>query len=66
MKALEAVIASGIDPSRILPGTGCASNKEAIDLTRHSLEVGCKNVLVMPPFFFKSLTDANVVSAIVS
>ena len=56
-EGLEALIDEGIAPSRILAATGCAALPEAIDLTRHAVEWGCAGVLVLPPFFWKGVTD---------
>ena len=57
---LEALIAAGIDPARILAGTGCAALPETIELTRHAVECGCAGALVLPPFFFKDVTADGV------
>ncbi len=59
---LEAVLAAGVAPRQILPGTGCAAIPDAVHLTRHAAGLGCKNVLVMPPFFFKDVSDDGVVA----
>lgn len=59
---LEAVLAAGIAPQRVLPGTGCAAIPDAVHLTRHAAGLGCKTVLVMPPFFFKDVSDNGVVA----
>lgn len=58
---LDAVLAAGIAPDRILPGTGCAALTDAVALTRHAVERGCRNTLVMPPFFFKDVPEDGVV-----
>lgn len=59
-EGLEAVLAAGVPAAKILPGTGCAAPGDTVDLTRHALECGCENVLVMPPFFFKDVSDQGV------
>jgi len=57
---LDALIAAGIAPSRLIPGTGCAAFSDTVTLTRHALQVGCARCLVLPPFFFKDLGDDAV------
>lgn len=57
---LEAVLKGGIAPHRVLPGTGCSAMPDTVRLTRHAADVGCKTVLVMPPFFFKDVSDDGV------
>src|SRR5215813_6266959 len=50
---LEALIAAGIAPGRIVAGTGCAALPETIELTRHAIDCRCAGALALPPFFFK-------------
>jgi 4-hydroxy-tetrahydrodipicolinate synthase len=57
---IDALLAAGIPASRIIVATGCAAFRDAIELARHALSVGCPRCLVMPPFFFKDLSDAAV------
>jgi 4-hydroxy-tetrahydrodipicolinate synthase len=52
---LEALLAAGIDPRRVLAGTGCAALPETVELTRHAVACGCAGALVLPPFFFKDI-----------
>ena len=61
MAGLEAVLAAGIPAAQVLPGTGCAALPDTVRLTRHAIDHGCCNVLVMPPFFFKDVSDSGVV-----
>jgi 4-hydroxy-tetrahydrodipicolinate synthase len=57
---LDALIAAGIAPSQLVPGTGCAAFSDTVALTRHAVQVGCSRCLVLPPFFFKDLGDDAV------
>jgi len=57
---LDALLAAGISPRRIMAGTGCASLPETIELTRHAVQSHCAGALVLPPFFFKALSDEGV------
>ena len=59
-EGLDALLAAGIAPSRIVAATGCASLPETIALTRHAVESNCAGALVLPPFFFKAVTDEGV------
>jgi 4-hydroxy-tetrahydrodipicolinate synthase len=60
MAALEALVDAGIDPARLIPGTGCAALTDSIALTRHALDLGVKGTLTLPPFFYKPVTDEGV------
>jgi len=57
---LDGLLAAGIAPSQILAATGCASLPETIDLTRHAVQSHCAGALVLPPFFFKGVSDEGV------
>jgi 4-hydroxy-tetrahydrodipicolinate synthase len=63
MTALEALIASGVSSSQLIPGTGCAAITDSIALTRHAVEQGCLGVLMLPPFYYKPVTDQGVFDA---
>jgi len=57
---LEALLRGGIAPRQIVVGTGCASLTDTLALTRHALENGVARCLVLPPFFYKNLSDDAV------
>lgn len=54
---LEAMRESGIAGEQLLPGTGACSVPETIALTRHALSVGVHQVVVLPPFYYKSPSE---------
>ena len=60
---LEAAVAGGIEPARLLPGTGVASVRETVELTRHALSVGVTTVVMLPPYYYKGVTDEGVFAA---
>lgn len=55
--ALEAA-----DGLAVVPGTGCASLTDTATLTRYALQAGADSALVVPPFFFKNVSDAGVLA----
>lgn len=57
---LDALLAAGIPPERLAVSTGAAAFPDAVALTRHALQTGCPRCLVMPPFFWKDLSDEAV------
>lgn len=60
-KALvEAAFKSGISPNQVMIGTGCCALTDSVDLTRHAVSLGCKKVLVLPPFYYKNMSDAGL------
>jgi len=60
MAGLEALLAGGVPPERILAATACAALPDTIALTRHAVAAGCIGALVLPPFFFKGVGDDGV------
>ncbi|PRX28478.1 4-hydroxy-tetrahydrodipicolinate synthase [Paraburkholderia sp. BL18I3N2] len=54
---LDDVIEAGLDPAQMLPGTGSCALPDAIALTRHACEAGCAGALMLPPFFYKGVSD---------
>ncbi|WP_087725502.1 dihydrodipicolinate synthase family protein [Pandoraea sp. PE-S2T-3] len=62
MALLDHLIDAGLDPRRMLPGTGCCALPETVALTRHAVARGCAGVLMLPPFFYKGITDDGLYS----
>ncbi|MBV9523615.1 MAG: dihydrodipicolinate synthase family protein, partial [Alphaproteobacteria bacterium] len=62
-RALDAVLAAGIAPERVILGTGCAAIPDTVELTRAAAETGCAGALVLPPFFFKGVEGEGVFRA---
>ncbi|HET6234359.1 MAG TPA: dihydrodipicolinate synthase family protein [Acetobacteraceae bacterium] len=54
---LEAVITGGVRPERLLPGTGVAALTETVELTRHALSLGVNRVVMLPPFYYKGISE---------
>ncbi len=60
-KALvEAAFEGGISPQQVMIGTGCCALTDSVDLTRHAVSLGCRKVLVLPPFYYKNMSDAGL------
>jgi 4-hydroxy-tetrahydrodipicolinate synthase len=57
---LDELVAAGIDPSRIMPGTGCCSITETVALTAHAVKHGCVGVLMLPPFYYKDVSEEGL------
>lgn len=57
---LEAVADSGVDPARLVPGTGVCSAPETIELTRHAYGCGARTVLLLPPFYYPSPSEEGL------
>lgn len=60
MTLLDALVAAGIDPLRMMPGTGCCSITETVELTAHAVKHGCAGVLMLPPFYYKNVNEGGL------
>jgi 4-hydroxy-tetrahydrodipicolinate synthase len=61
---LERLIASGIPANVLLPGTGCCALPDTVALTRHAVQNGCFGVLMLPPFYYKGVSDDGLFKSI--
>lgn len=56
----DALLEAGIPASKLMPGTGACSITDAVSLTRHSVLHGAAGVLMIPPFYYKGVSDDGV------
>ncbi|MGZ6124093.1 MAG: dihydrodipicolinate synthase family protein, partial [Myxococcales bacterium] len=59
-RLLEAVLESGISAQKLIPGTGCSALPDTIRLSRKAARAGCAGVLMLPPFYYKNLTEEGL------
>ena len=57
MMLLDRLVEAGIDTSRMMPGTGCCALTETVKLTQHAVNLGCAGTLMLPPFYYKGVSD---------
>ena len=57
---LEELVAAGVDPSRLMPGTGCCSITDTVELTSQAVKLGCAGVLMLPPFYYKGVGEEGL------
>ena len=60
IELLDRLIEGGIDPARMMPGTGCCALPDSVRLTAHAVKLGCGGVLMLPPFYYKGLSDEGL------
>ncbi len=54
---LDELAEGNIDPNVLMPGTGCCSIGDTVELTKHAVSNGCAGVLMLPPFYYKNVSD---------
>ncbi|GHB17662.1 dihydrodipicolinate synthase family protein [Salinicola rhizosphaerae] len=57
---LERLVEADIDTSRLMPGTGCCAIADSVVLTRHAVEQGVGGVLMLPPFYYKGVSEEGL------
>ena len=57
IELLDRLVDAGIDRNRMLPGTGCCALTDTVRLTRHAVNLGCVGNLMLPPFYYKGVSD---------
>jgi 4-hydroxy-tetrahydrodipicolinate synthase len=57
MSTLTALIEGGLKPEHLMPGTGATSIDATVKMTRHAVNHQCAGVLMLPPFYYKDVTD---------
>jgi 4-hydroxy-tetrahydrodipicolinate synthase len=62
MTILEAA-AKAVGPERLMPGTGVNALPETIELTRHALSLGVTRVVMLPPNYYKGVSDEGLFRA---
>jgi 4-hydroxy-tetrahydrodipicolinate synthase len=60
-RLLEAVLAAGVPAGALVPGTGACALGDAVRLTSLAVRSGCAGVLVLPPFYYKGVSDEGLV-----
>jgi len=54
---LDRLVGAGVDPARMMPGTGCCALSDSVRLTAHAVKLGCAGALMLPPFYYKGVSD---------
>jgi 4-hydroxy-tetrahydrodipicolinate synthase len=57
LELLERLVEAGLDPARMMPGTGCCALPDSVRLTAHAVKLGAAGVLMLPPFYYKGVSD---------
>ena len=60
MALVDAVVEGGIPANVLVPGTGAPSAEDTIELTSHAVKAGAKGVVMLPPYYYKDVSDEGV------
>ena len=56
----DTLLEAGVPASVLMPGTGAPALPDAVELTRHASRIGAAGVLMLPPFYYKNVSDDGV------
>ncbi|MFK8079053.1 MAG: dihydrodipicolinate synthase family protein [Granulosicoccus sp.] len=57
---LESALHGGITGEQLLPGTSSCSVPETIELTRHAVQCDVRACVLLPPFYYKGVSDEGL------
>jgi 4-hydroxy-tetrahydrodipicolinate synthase len=60
---LERLASDGIPAQVLLPGTGCCAIPDTVRLTERAVQLGAAGVLMLPPFYYKNVTEEGLFAA---
>ncbi|MBI1737251.1 MAG: dihydrodipicolinate synthase family protein [Candidatus Rokubacteria bacterium] len=60
IELLDRLVGAGLDPSRMMPGTGHCALPDSVRMTAHAVKLGCAGVLMLPPFYYKGVSDEGL------
>lgn len=60
IEMMDYLVDGGIDPANLMPGTGCCSITDSVELTRHAVKIGAGGTLMLPPFYYKGVPDEGL------
>jgi 4-hydroxy-tetrahydrodipicolinate synthase len=60
LELLDALIKGGVPAGVLMPGTGHSALSDSIRMTREAVRMGCGGVLMLPPFYYKGVSDEGL------
>lgn len=60
MEMLDALVAAGVAPAQLMPGVGTCAIPDTVKLAAQAARLGCGGVLMLPPFYYKGVSEEGV------
>jgi 4-hydroxy-tetrahydrodipicolinate synthase len=60
LELLDALIKGGVPAAALMPGTGHCALSDSVKMTREAVRLGCGGVLMLPPFYYKGVSDEGL------
>ena len=59
---IDFLLSNNLDSNLLIPGTGSSSIEDAIQLTKFAEKNKCRAVLILPPFYYKNVSDEGIIN----
>ncbi|MEM7424839.1 MAG: dihydrodipicolinate synthase family protein [Pseudomonadota bacterium] len=63
IELLDRLVDAGIEPEKLMPGTGACALPDAYRLTEAAARYDCAATLMLPPFYYKGVSDEGLYRA---
>ncbi len=60
LELLDALVKGGVPAAALMPGTGHCALSDSVKMTREAVRIGCGGVLMLPPFYYKGVSDEGL------
>ena len=60
LELLGALVKGGVPASALMPGSGHCALSDSVKMTREAVRIGCGGVLMLPPFYYKGVSDEGL------
>ncbi len=60
LELLGALVKGGVPAASLMPGTGHCALSDSVKMTREAVRIGCGGVLMLPPFYYKGVSDEGL------
>ena len=62
INAINFLVENKIQPNQLIVGTGLCSIQDSITITKTASSIGARAALVLPPFYYKNVTNEGVIN----
>lgn len=64
MEMLDQLVVAGVPAAKLMPGVGMCAIPDTVKLSAQAAALGCGGVLMLPPFYYKGVSDDGVFRAV--
>lgn len=64
MEMLDALVEADVPAAQLMPGVGTCAIPDTVKLAAQAARLGCGGVLMLPPFYYKGVSDEGIFRAV--